>query len=140
MNEVPDSAISPWGSSWMVPRHASRDSCRVPSSRSSSHSSSVPDGWLDGALKVVVAVSGSVAGGAARFELVGDGVVCLVERWVVVEFEQIDGLTINAFMVVVFENDPFLAGCWLPSSFFEALIGRRWLSWIRARMNDWSRR
>ncbi len=58
----------------------------------------------------MASVSCPVAGTAAWFEFGGDGVPGLVVGRVVVEFEQISALTVDAFMIVGFENDPFLAG------------------------------
>ncbi len=54
-------------------------------------------------------VAGSVAWGAARLELGGDGVLRLLVRRVVVEFEQVGALAIDTLMVVSLENDTFLA-------------------------------
>ena len=66
-----------------------------------------------------------MAWGAAGLEFGGDGVACLFIWWVVVEFEQASGLAVDAFVIVCFENDPFLAcggmassiGCidWFPA-------------------------
>ncbi len=61
-------------------------------------------------MSAVVSVSCPVAGTAARHEFSGEGVPGLLVRRVVVEFEQISGLAVDTFMMVGFENDPFLAG------------------------------
>ena len=58
-------------------------------------------------------MSGPVAWGAAWFEFGGDGVSGLVVRRVVVEFEKVSGLTVDAFVIVGFENDSFLTRGWM---------------------------
>ena len=40
----------------------------------------------------------------------------LFKRRVVVEFEQVGALAVNTFMVVGFENDTFLACCWVSAA------------------------
>ncbi len=45
--------------------------------------------WSGSVLLVVVSVVGLVAGFAAWFEFVGDGVTCLGEGWHMVEFEEV---------------------------------------------------
>jgi len=54
-------------------------------------------------------VAGSVAWGAAGFKFGHDGVLCLLVRRVVVEFEQVRALTINTLMIMRLENYAFLA-------------------------------
>ena len=54
-----------------------------------------------------------MTGGAAGFEFGGDGVLCLLVRRVVVEFEQVWALAINTLMVVSLKNDTLLACRWM---------------------------
>ena len=58
----------------------------------------------------VVAVSGSVTGGAAWFEFVGDGTLRALEGRVVIELEQIGALTIDALVAVGLHDHPLLSG------------------------------
>ena len=58
-------------------------------------------------------MAGSVAGGAAWFEFGGDRMSGLFERRVVVEYEQLSPLTIDAFVVVAFVHDPLLTRRWM---------------------------
>ena len=58
-------------------------------------------------------MTGSVAGSAPRLEFSGHGVPCLFVRRVVVEFEKLGALTIDAFVVVGLEHDTFLPCGWV---------------------------
>lgn len=55
-------------------------------------------------------MSGAVTGGAPGCEFGGDGVLSLGPGRSVVEFEQIGALAVDAFVVVGFKCDAFLAG------------------------------
>ena len=61
-------------------------------------------------------VTGAVAWGAAGFEFGGDRVFCLVVGRVVVEFEQVGRLTVNALVVVGFHDDPLLPRRRVPAA------------------------
>ena len=50
-----------------------------------------------------------MAWSAAGFEFGRDGVLCLLVRRVVVEFEQVGALTINTLMIVRLQNNTLLA-------------------------------
>ena len=56
-----------------------------------------------------MAVSAAVAGGAAELEFVGDGVVGLLVRRVVVVFEEVGGAAVDTGPVA-FSDHSFLAG------------------------------
>ena len=66
--------------------------------------------------EVVVAVVGSVAGCAAGLEFSRHGVLGFVVGRVVVELEEVGGAAVDAFVVVSFHHDSFLACGWVASS------------------------
>ena len=66
-------------------------------------------------MSVFVSVSGSMTGGAAGFKFGRDRVPGQFIGRIVVEFEQICGLAIDALMIMGLENHPFLTSGWVTS-------------------------